>query len=109
MFVKQTYPHKILTGRRSKMHTIRQTSGLAGFTKRSESEYDPFGAGHSSTTISAGLGNCTLTVSCLHTNSCMFALELDATAREPLSLVLKMYKIRLSQMVKPSIQQQIRI
>ena len=52
------------------MHTLRQTSGLAGFTKRSESEYDPFGAGHSSTTISAGLGNCTvLTLSCLHLNS----------------------------------------
>ena len=51
------------------MHTLRQTSGLAGFTKRSESEYDPFGAGHSSTTISAGLGNRTLTLSCLHLNS----------------------------------------
>lgn len=52
----QTYPHKILTGRRDKMHTIRQTNGLSGFTKRSESEYDCFGTGHSSTTISAGLG-----------------------------------------------------
>ncbi|KAJ7517889.1 hypothetical protein O6H91_21G044500 [Diphasiastrum complanatum] len=52
----QAYPHKILTGRRSKMHTMRQTSGLSGFTKRSESEHDAFGAGHSSTTISAGLG-----------------------------------------------------
>ncbi|KAJ6989018.1 probable 1-deoxy-D-xylulose-5-phosphate synthase, chloroplastic isoform X1 [Populus alba] len=52
----QAYPHKILTGRRDKMHTIRQTNGLAGFTKRSESEYDCFGTGHSSTTISAGLG-----------------------------------------------------
>lgn len=52
----QTYPHKILTGRRDKMHTLRQTDGLAGFTKRSESEYDCFGAGHSSTSISAGLG-----------------------------------------------------
>ncbi|CAN1854048.1 Probable 1-deoxy-D-xylulose-5-phosphate synthase, chloroplastic [Linum perenne] len=52
----QSYPHKILTGRRDKMHTIRQTNGLAGFTKRSESEYDCFGTGHSSTTISAGLG-----------------------------------------------------
>ncbi|CAM6012970.1 unnamed protein product [Sphagnum balticum] len=52
----QAYPHKILTGRRSKMHTLRQTAGLSGFTKRSESEFDPFGAGHSSTTISAGLG-----------------------------------------------------
>ncbi|MBA0813248.1 hypothetical protein Gohar_027117 [Gossypium harknessii] len=52
----QSYPHKILTGRRHKMHTIRQTNGLAGFTKRSESEYDCFGTGHSSTTISAGLG-----------------------------------------------------
>ncbi|KAL2341183.1 hypothetical protein Fmac_009123 [Flemingia macrophylla] len=52
----QTYPHKILTGRRDRMHTIRQTDGLAGFTNRSESEYDCFGTGHSSTTISAGLG-----------------------------------------------------
>lgn len=53
----QAYPHKILTGRRDKMHTMRQTNGLSGFTKRSESEYDCFGTGHSSTTISAGLGN----------------------------------------------------
>ncbi|XP_015057178.1 probable 1-deoxy-D-xylulose-5-phosphate synthase, chloroplastic [Solanum pennellii] len=52
----QSYPHKILTGRRDKMSTLRQTDGLAGFTKRSESEYDCFGTGHSSTTISAGLG-----------------------------------------------------
>nr|GEY22354.1 probable 1-deoxy-D-xylulose-5-phosphate synthase, chloroplastic [Tanacetum cinerariifolium] len=52
----QSYPHKILTGRRDQMHTIRQTNGLAGFTKRSESEHDCFGTGHSSTTISAGLG-----------------------------------------------------
>nr|AHI62962.1 1-deoxy-D-xylulose-5-phosphate synthase [Aquilaria sinensis] len=52
----QAYPHKILTGRRSKMHTIRKTSGLAGFPKRDESVYDAFGAGHSSTSISAGLG-----------------------------------------------------
>lgn len=52
----QAYPHKILTGRRDKMPTLRQTNGLSGFTKRSESEYDCFGAGHSSTSISAGLG-----------------------------------------------------
>ncbi|KAL3527566.1 hypothetical protein ACH5RR_012222 [Cinchona calisaya] len=52
----QAYTHKILTGRRAKMHTIRQTSGLAGFPKRDESIYDAFGAGHSSTSISAGLG-----------------------------------------------------
>jgi 1-deoxy-D-xylulose-5-phosphate synthase len=52
----QAYPHKILTGRRSRMHTIRQTSGLAGFPKRDESAHDAFGAGHSSTSISAGLG-----------------------------------------------------
>nr|XP_027191889.1 probable 1-deoxy-D-xylulose-5-phosphate synthase, chloroplastic [Cicer arietinum] len=52
----QCYPHKILTGRRKEMHTPRQTGGLSGFTKRSESEFDCFGAGHSSTTISAGLG-----------------------------------------------------
>jgi 1-deoxy-D-xylulose-5-phosphate synthase len=52
----QCYPHKILTGRKDRIETIRQGSGLSGFTKRSESEYDPFGAGHSSTSISAGLG-----------------------------------------------------
>eukprot|EP00262_Sarcandra_glabra_P008337 TRINITY_DN21784_c0_g1_i1.p1 TRINITY_DN21784_c0_g1~~TRINITY_DN21784_c0_g1_i1.p1 ORF type:complete len:717 (-),score=102.15 TRINITY_DN21784_c0_g1_i1:162-2312(-) len=52
----QSYPHKILTGRRDKMPTIRQTDGLSGFTKRSESEYDCFGTGHSSTSISAALG-----------------------------------------------------
>ena len=52
----QCYPHKILTGRRNQMHTLRQGDGLSGFTNRSESPYDPFGAGHSSTSISAGLG-----------------------------------------------------
>ena len=52
----QAYPHKILTGRRERMNTIRQGGGLAGFTRRAESDYDPFGAGHSSTSISAGLG-----------------------------------------------------
>ena len=52
----QCYPHKILTGRRARMHTLRQGGGLSGFTKRSESEFDPFGAAHSSTSISAGLG-----------------------------------------------------
>ncbi|GHU04747.1 1-deoxy-D-xylulose-5-phosphate synthase 2 [Alphaproteobacteria bacterium] len=52
----QAYPHKILTGRRSGMKTLRQAGGLSGFTRRSESPYDPFGAGHSSTSISAGLG-----------------------------------------------------
>ncbi|MDC3091488.1 1-deoxy-D-xylulose-5-phosphate synthase [Rickettsiales bacterium] len=52
----QCYPHKIITGRRNKIRTIRQPNGLYGFTKRSESEYDPFGAAHSSTSISAGLG-----------------------------------------------------
>ncbi|GLI66996.1 hypothetical protein VaNZ11_011093 [Volvox africanus] len=52
----QAYGHKILTGRRKGMSTIRQTNGLSGFTKREESEYDPFGAGHSSTSISAALG-----------------------------------------------------
>ena len=52
----QAYPHKILTGRRDAMHTLRQTDGLSGFTKRSESDFDPFGAGHSSTSISAGYG-----------------------------------------------------
>jgi 1-deoxy-D-xylulose-5-phosphate synthase len=52
----QTYPHKILTGRRERMQTLRQKHGLSGFTKRKESEYDCFGAGHSSTSISAALG-----------------------------------------------------
>jgi len=52
----QAYPHKILTGRRERIRTLRQGGGLSGFTKRSESEYDPFGAAHSSTSISAGLG-----------------------------------------------------
>jgi 1-deoxy-D-xylulose-5-phosphate synthase len=52
----QTYPHKILTGRRDRIRTLRKGGGLSGFTKRSESEYDPFGAAHSSTSISAGLG-----------------------------------------------------
>jgi len=52
----QAYPHKILTGRRDEMRTIRQPGGLSPFTKRKESEYDPFGAGHSSTSISAGVG-----------------------------------------------------
>jgi 1-deoxy-D-xylulose-5-phosphate synthase len=52
----QAYPHKILTGRRDRIRTLRQEGGLSGFTRRSESEYDPFGAAHSSTSISAGLG-----------------------------------------------------
>ena len=52
----QAYPHKVITGRRESIRTLRQRNGLSGFTKRSESEYDPFGAAHSSTSISAGLG-----------------------------------------------------
>ena len=52
----QCYPHKILTGRRDRIRTLRQENGISGFTKRAESEYDPFGAAHSSTSISAGLG-----------------------------------------------------
>src|SRR5205807_2516195 len=51
----QAYPHKILTGRRDRIRTLRQGGGLSGFTKRAESEFDPFGAAHSSTSISAGL------------------------------------------------------
>jgi len=54
----QAYPHKILTGRRDRIRTLRQAGGLSGFTKRSESEYDPFGAAHASTSISAALGFC---------------------------------------------------
>ena len=52
----QAYPHKVLTGRRDRIRTLRQKDGLSGFTRRAESQYDPFGAGHSSTSISAGLG-----------------------------------------------------
>jgi len=52
----QAYPHKVLTGRRERIRTLRQGGGLSGFTRRAESEYDPFGAAHSSTSISAGLG-----------------------------------------------------
>ena len=52
----QSYPHKILTGRRDRIRTLRQGGGLSGFTKRVESEYDPFGAAHSSTSISSALG-----------------------------------------------------
>ena len=52
----QCYPHKILTGRRERIRTLRMEGGLSGFTKRSESPYDPFGAAHSSTSISAALG-----------------------------------------------------
>jgi 1-deoxy-D-xylulose-5-phosphate synthase len=52
----QAYPHKILTDRRERIRTLRQPEGLSGFTKRAESTYDPFGAAHSSTSISAGLG-----------------------------------------------------
>ena len=52
----QTYPHKILTGRKDKIRTLRKGKGLSGFTKRSESEYDPFGAANFSTSISSALG-----------------------------------------------------
>ena len=52
----QAYPHKILTGRRDRIRTLRQGDGLSGFTKRSESEYDPFGAAHAATSISSALG-----------------------------------------------------
>src|SRR6201985_621598 len=52
----QAYPHKIVTGRRDRIRTLRQGAGLSGFTKRSESEYDPFGAAHASTSISSALG-----------------------------------------------------
>src|SRR5437763_14137846 len=54
----QAYPHKILTGRRDRIRTLRQGGGLSGFTKRAESEYDPFGAAHAATSISAALGFC---------------------------------------------------
>jgi 1-deoxy-D-xylulose-5-phosphate synthase len=56
VFLQQAYAHKILTGRRSLFHTIKQKNGLSGFTSRFESEYDPFGAGHGCNSLSAGLG-----------------------------------------------------
>ncbi|MBL6945462.1 MAG: 1-deoxy-D-xylulose-5-phosphate synthase [Rhodospirillales bacterium] len=70
----QCYPHKILTGRRDRMRSLRQGGGLSGFTKRSESIYDPFGAGHSSTSISAGLGMAV-------------ASELDGTKRHVIAVI----------------------
>ncbi|MGV8936341.1 MAG: 1-deoxy-D-xylulose-5-phosphate synthase [Allorhizobium sp.] len=70
----QCYPHKILTGRRDRIRTLRQEGGLSGFTKRDESEYDRFGAGHSSTSISAGLGMAV-------------AAELDKTDRKVIAVI----------------------
>ena len=70
----QCYPHKILTGRRDRIRTLRQEGGLSGFTRRAESEYDPFGAAHSSTSISAGLGMAV-------------AAELDRTDRRVIAVI----------------------
>ena len=70
----QCYPHKILTGRRDRIRTLRQEGGLSGFTRRAESEYDPFGAAHSSTSISAGLGMAVAT-------------ELDGSKRNVISII----------------------
>ncbi|AYG58328.1 1-deoxy-D-xylulose-5-phosphate synthase [Rhizobium jaguaris] len=70
----QCYPHKILTGRRERIRTLRQEGGLSGFTRRAESEYDPFGAAHSSTSISAGLGMAV-------------AAELDKTDRRVIAVI----------------------
>jgi len=70
----QAYPHKILTGRRDRIRTLRQSGGLYGFTKRTESEFDPFGAAHSSTSISAGLGMAV-------------ARELDGSKRNVISVI----------------------
>lgn len=70
----QCYPHKILTGRRDRIRTLRQEGGLSGFTRRAESEYDPFGAAHSSTSISAGLGMAV-------------AAELDNTDRRVIAVI----------------------
>ncbi|MDL2407462.1 1-deoxy-D-xylulose-5-phosphate synthase [Rhizobium calliandrae] len=70
----QCYPHKILTGRRERIRTLRQEGGLSGFTRRAESEYDPFGAAHSSTSISAGLGMAV-------------AAELDKTNRRVIAVI----------------------
>ena len=70
----QCYPHKILTGRRDRIRTLRQENGLSGFTRRAESEYDPFGAAHSSTSISAGLGMAVAT-------------ELDGSKRNVIAII----------------------
>ena len=70
----QCYPHKILTGRRERIRTLRQEGGLSGFTRRAESEYDPFGAAHSSTSISAGLGMAVAT-------------ELDGSGRNVIAVI----------------------
>jgi 1-deoxy-D-xylulose-5-phosphate synthase len=70
----QCYPHKIITGRRDRIRTLRQEGGLSGFTRRAESEYDPFGAAHSSTSISAGLGMAV-------------AAELSATDRKVIAVI----------------------
>lgn len=70
----QCYPHKILTGRRDRIRTLRQEGGLSGFTRRAESEYDPFGAAHSSTSISAGLGMAV-------------AADLDGTSRNVIAVI----------------------
>ena len=73
----QCYPHKILTGRRDRIRTLRQGGGLSGFTKRAESEYDPFGAAHSSTSISAALGFAIANkMQNLPGKGCIFVLEL---------------------------------
>jgi len=74
----QAYPHKILTGRRERIRTLRQGAGLSGFTKRSESEYDPFGAAHSSTSISASLG---MAVAAICPAAPTMWSQLSATAR----------------------------
>ena len=71
----QAYPHKILTDRRSKIYTLRQKGGLYGFTKRSESEFDPFGAAHSSTSISAALGAISLSEKLLTVSLIIFAVS----------------------------------
>src|SRR6187397_3160433 len=70
----QAYPHKILTGRRDRIRSLRQEGGLSGFTRRAESEYDPFGAAHSSTSISAGLGMAVAT-------------ELDGSKRNVIAII----------------------
>ena len=74
----QAYPHKILTGRRDRIRTLRQGGGLSGFTRRVESEFDPFGAAHSSTSISAGLG---MRWRAIYRAAPITSLALSATAR----------------------------
>jgi hypothetical protein len=73
---QQAYAHKILTGRRSLFHTIKQKNGLSGFTSRFESEYDPFGAGHGCNSLSAGLGIASICSSLSCMSNCLYVIHI---------------------------------